>query len=180
MNERARPGTHGHASGPYTGPALLGIYLNDHLAGATAGAERARYLVRTCGDSALGAAVAPVAAEIAEDRATLIRVMRRLGVPVRQYKVYAGRMAERVGRLKTNGRLLHRSPLSTLLELEALRLGVQGKQAGWRTLRHLADTDDRLDARELDGLLERARRQTDTLEELRLQQVRTVFPDAGG
>ncbi|CAL9340661.1 hypothetical protein SUDANB58_00260 [Streptomyces sp. enrichment culture] len=178
MAERSRPGVPGPASGPYAGPALLGIYLNDHLAGETAAAERARYLVRSCGGSALGTAVAPVAAEIAEDRATLIRIMKRLGVPVRQYKVYAGRVAERVGRLKANGRLLHRSPLSTVLELEALRLGAQGKEAGWLTLRRLADTDDRLDARLLDGLLERARHQRDTLEELRLQQVGTVFRGA--
>jgi hypothetical protein len=39
-----------------------------------------------------------------------------------------------------------RSPLSDLEELELLRLGVEGKAAGWRTLRTQADTDARLDA----------------------------------
>jgi hypothetical protein len=60
------------------------------------------------------------------------------------------------GRLKFNGRLLARSPLSDLEELELLLLGVEGKAAGWRTLRTLADTDTRLDAGRLDELISRA------------------------
>ena len=65
--------------------------------------------------------------------------MAALDVPVRTYKVYAGLVGERVGRLKLNGRLLARSPLSSLEELELLSLGVTGKAAGWRTLRLLAE-----------------------------------------
>ena len=71
--------------------------------------------------------------------------MATLGIPVRTYKVYAGWIGEKAGRLKFNGRLFTRSPLSRLEELELLRLGVEGKAAGWRTLRVLADTDQRLE-----------------------------------
>ena len=67
--------------------------------------------------------------------------MASLGVTVRAYKVGAGWIGEKAGRLKLNGRLLTRSPVSDLEELELLRLGVEGKAAGWRTLRTLADTD---------------------------------------
>ena len=49
-----------------------------------------------------------------------------------------------------------------------LRLGVEGKAAGWRTLRTLADTDTRLDPGRLDELISRARRQADALEDLRV------------
>ena len=49
-----------------------------------------------------------------------------------------------------------------------LRLGVEGKAAGWRTLRTLADTDTRLDPVRLDELISRARRQADVLEDLRV------------
>ncbi|SEB81326.1 MULTISPECIES: hypothetical protein [Streptomyces] len=154
---------------------LLGIYLNDHLAGATAGALRAGHLARTSRGSALGRAVGPVAMEIAEDRAALLGIMRDLGVPVRRYKVCAGWAGERLGRLKGNGRLIRRSPLSTVLELEALRLGVEGKAAGWQTLRRLSAVDQRLDPARLDTLLERARRQQNTLEEWRIREAETVF-----
>ncbi len=49
-----------------------------------------------------------------------------------------------------------------------LRLGVEGKAAGWRTLRILADTDARVDVGDIDELIARARRQADVLEELRV------------
>ncbi|MFE9438871.1 hypothetical protein ACFYO2_07680 [Streptomyces sp. NPDC006602] len=160
---------------------LLGIYLNDHLAGATLGVDRARTLAdaESERDPALADAVRPIAEEIAEDRAELLKIMRRLEVPVRRYKIVAGRLAERAGRLKANGRLVSRSPLSPMLELELLRLGVEGKAAGWRTLRRLADADTRLDPGQLDNLLERAHRQLDTLEQLRLRQVSTTFQESG-
>jgi hypothetical protein len=107
--------------------------------------------------------------EVAQDRATLLQIMATLGVPVRRYKVYAAWAGEKAGRLKLNGHLTSRSPLSSLEELEMLRLGVEGKAAGWRTLRTLADRDSRLDLGQLDDLIERARRQSQALEELRIR-----------
>jgi hypothetical protein len=106
--------------------------------------------------------------EIAEDRDALIDIMKALDVPIRQYKVYAGWAAEKVGRLKLNGHLTGRSPLSDFLELEGLRLGVEGKLALWRILVRLAVDESRLDAPRLDDLVVRAQRQISTLEELRM------------
>jgi hypothetical protein len=94
--------------------------------------------------------------------------MAVLGIKVRRYKVGAAWIGEKAGRLKLNGHLFARSPLSDLEELEILRLGVEGKAAGWRTLRTLADSDARLDPARLDELISRARRQADVLEDLRV------------
>ncbi|WP_055490901.1 hypothetical protein [Streptomyces sp. TP-A0356] len=149
---------------------LLGVYLNDHLAGATIGTERAQYMARALQGSPLGKALAPIAAEIAEDRRSLLAIMSRLGVSPHRYKVGAAWVSEKAGRLKPNGRIVARSPLTNVLELEFLRLGVEGKAAGWRLLLRLADDDGRLDRRELEELFERAQRQLRTLEELRLQE----------
>ncbi|GHH78099.1 hypothetical protein GCM10018793_27650 [Streptomyces sulfonofaciens] len=160
---------------PPTPSDLLGIYLNDHLAGATAAVERAGHIVRTQRGSALARTLEPIGTEIAEDRRSLLEIMGRLDVPVRRYKICAGMAGERLGRLKSNGRLVRRSPLSSMLELEALRLGVDGKAAMWETLRRLPDGTGRLDHRRLDDLLERARRQRNTLEEERRRQAGTVF-----
>jgi hypothetical protein len=104
--------------------------------------------------------------------------MRALGVPVRGYKVYAAWIGEKAGRLKFNGHLLSKSPLSYLETLEMMRLGVEGKAAGWRTLRVLADSDKRLDSARLDELISRARRQSDVLEELRVRAADEVIADA--
>ncbi len=154
---------------------LLGIYLNDHLAGATGGVELARRAARSHPSSKTDETLKRIAFEIVEDRVALLEIMAALGVPARRYKVYAAWTAEKVGRLKLNGRLLHRSPLSNLVELEALRLGVEGKASLWCTLRALIDRDDRLDAARLDELTARARRQADTLEELRVRTAVEVF-----
>jgi hypothetical protein len=151
------------------GPELLGIYLNDHLAGATAGVELAHRMARSHTGPGAGSTLQRLAAEIAQDRSELRDMMAGLGVPARRYKVCAAWIGEKAGRLKFNGRLRTRSPLSNLEELEMLRLGVEGKAAGWRTLRVLADSEDRLDGARLDGLMSRARRQADLLEELRVQ-----------
>jgi hypothetical protein len=105
--------------------------------------------------------------------------MAALGVPARTYKIYAGWIGEKAGRLKFNGRLRSRSPLSNLEELEKLRLGVEGKAAGWRTIRVLADQDERLDATRLDDLMSRARRQADLLEDLRVRAAAEVIASAG-
>lgn len=158
---------------------LLGIYLNDHLAGATAGVERVRHLTHAQRGTALGAALRPVAAEIDQDRRSLVEIMRSVDVPVRRYKAYAGWLGEKAGRLKPNGRLVRRSPLSTLLELELLRLAVEGKASGWQALRRLTDVDPRLDAARLDELLDRARHQQRTLEELRARQTGETFTHTG-
>jgi hypothetical protein len=151
-----------------SGDSMLGIYLNDHLAGATAGTELAHRMARSHGDGEDSGTFRRLAAEIAQDRAALLDIMTVLGIKVRSYKVGVAWIGEKAGRLKFNGRLFARSPLSDLEELEMLRLGVEGKAAGWRTLRTLAETDTRLDLGRMDELISRARRQADLLEDLRV------------
>nr|WP_239148871.1 hypothetical protein [Streptomyces sp. SID12501] len=57
-----------------------------------------------------------------------------LGVSTDHSKAALGRLSEKAGRLKPNGRLFSRSPLSDVLELESMLLGVQGKTSCWRPL----------------------------------------------
>jgi hypothetical protein len=160
----------------HKGHDLLGIYLNDHLAGATGGVGLVRRMAAAADPGSESARVlSTLAAEITQDRLALITIMGTLGIPVRGYKVFAGWAGEKAGRVKLNGHLLARSPLSELEETELLRLGVEGKAAGWRSLRALAGRDSRLDADQLDALLERAQRQSDTLETLRVDIAQRVF-----
>ncbi|HEV2778462.1 MAG TPA: hypothetical protein VGX25_03595 [Actinophytocola sp.] len=154
---------------------LIGIYLNDHLAGAIVGTDLAKRLAAAERDRPGGQALARLADEIDEDQAALRDMMAALGVPVRRYKTVAAWAAEKLSRLKPNGRLLARSPLSAVLELEALRLGVEGKAAGWRTLRARAERDPRLDPDRLGELIDRAHRQIDELERLRVRTAAEVF-----
>ena len=140
--------------------SMLGIYLNDHLAGATAGAELAHRMARSHGDGQDSGTLRRLAAEIEQDRAALLDIMAALGIKVRRTR-WAPPGSGRGRPAEVQRPSLARSPLSDLEELEMLRLGVEGKAAGWRTLRTLADTDTRLDPGRLDELISRARRQAD-------------------
>ncbi|WP_406193493.1 hypothetical protein OH807_02865 [Kitasatospora sp. NBC_01560] len=141
----------------------LHVYLNDHLTGAFGGAALADRIARTHPDSRRAAEMRRLARDVEEDRDALVRIMHRLGVPVRHYRTWLGLAAERLGRLKPNGTLVRRSPLSDLVELEAMRAGVEGKAALWRALRAIADTDRRLDPGDLDRLAQRAADQAGVL-----------------
>ncbi len=159
-------------------PALLGIYLNDHAAGAVGGIELARRIEKSHRGTPAHAPLEHLSGEIAEDRRSLLHIMGTLSIGVQRYKGYGAWAAEKVGRLKLNGRLFRRSPISDVLELEALRLGVEGKAALWRTLRALANHETRLDLQQLNELAARARQQIETLERLRMQAAVEAFSGA--
>lgn len=113
----------------------LTIYLSDHLAGATGGVRLARRLLDSNReDERLGQPLARLCAEIEADRTTLLRVMDALDASRSRTKEAAAVAAEKLGRLKLNGHLRGYSPLSRVIELEALQIGIAGKAELWRTL----------------------------------------------
>lgn len=148
---------------------LLGIYLRDHHAGSTAGRE----LARRCRDNNRGNDYEPflrdLARAIEEDRNELEHLMDMLGVAHDRLKQIGAWAAERVGRLKLNGRLTGYSPLSRLVELEGLKMGVTGKLALWTSLRDVANQDPRLAVTDFDKLITRAEEQLAGIEEHRLR-----------
>jgi hypothetical protein len=145
---------------------LLGIYLNDHLAGSTVGLELSRRARGSNEGNEYGEVLERVTKGIEEDRETLQRLMSELGIRRDHPKVTAAWIAEKFGRLKPNGRLLSYSPLSRLVELEALALGISGKLSLWETLAEVAGEDARLDPDELRRLAERAERQRKDVRQL--------------
>lgn len=162
-------------------PRLLGLYLNDHLAGSTAGLDLLNRAARAHRGGPLGPQLERLAREVGQDRESLKEIMQSLDVPVRRARAALGWLGEKAGRLKLNGRLFSRSPLSDIIELEAMRLGVEGKRSCWRTVRSLADRDDRIDTAQLAWLLDRAEEQAETLERLRtLCALRVFAPGHGG
>ncbi|HUA75821.1 MAG TPA: hypothetical protein VL988_13790 [Solirubrobacteraceae bacterium] len=147
---------------------MLATYLNDHLAGATAGRELARRAAASNQGSLLGDFLEGLAVEIDEDRDALLALMAALDVGVDRFKVLGGWTVEKLGRLKLNGRLFGYSPLSRLLELEALALGVAGKLGLWQALEELALPERAIAGVDLPDLQERAERQLEQLERNRL------------
>jgi len=154
---------------------LLAIYLNDHLAGSTGGLELARRALGANRGTDFEPPLEQLATEIAEDRTALVDVMSRLGVGRDPLKVWAGWAAEKAARLKLNGRITGYSPLSRVLELEGLALGVEGKGALWRALSRICGDDARLAGVDFDELLRRAERQRGVIERERLRAAELAF-----
>lgn len=157
--------TAGSAAGQLAG------YLNDHLAGSTAGLE----LARRCRDHAHGegprAELGALVSEIGEDRETLLALMRALGVrpdPVRQGLAWLG---EKATRLRLGNPVFAGPDLGRMLELEALALGVEGKRGLWEALRGTPAVT----GLPLEELVARAVRQREVLERHRLAAADAAF-----
>ncbi len=142
---------------------LLEVYLNDHLAGATAGRDLARKLVKDTAGTPHEAAMAQLLADIDADRTTLEDVMKRLGIEQHPSKQAGTWLAEKVGRLRFAEPLTGSANLSRLMEMEGLSMGVHGKRLLWETLQETHATDPRLAEVDFGYLVERARHQLDTL-----------------
>lgn len=145
---------------------FLSVYLNDHLMGSTAVIELVRRASREHAGTELGAFLSRLAREIAEDRQALRRLMAAVGARPHVGKVALAWLAEKAGRLKLNGTILRRSPLTPFVELEAMEIGIYGKMLMWTVLR-----DERppgSSAVDLDALLVRAQRQLDEVERHRV------------
>jgi hypothetical protein len=157
------------------GEEPISIYLNDHLAGATAGLQLARRVAGRNRASAWGRELEAIAADIESDRTALLHVMDRLAVAQDVVKAALGWGIAQASRLKLTGELLGYTPLSRLEEIEALALGVEGKLALWQALRRALSGDPRLQGVDLDELIARARAQRRLLERLRMQAADDAF-----
>jgi hypothetical protein len=146
---------------------FLRIYLQDHLAGSTAGLELARRTRGANEGTEYGTPLAKIADEIEADRRQLEGIIDDLG--------FGGDRLEKAGRLKLNGQLTGYSPLSRVVELEGLLSGITGKKALWVALLELAPSEPRLDAELLGRLRDRAEEQRATVEELREKAAREAF-----
>lgn len=112
----------------------LAIYLRNHAAAADAGKDLFDRMARSQADRPWGPTLVAVATEVTQDVKTLRALLRDWGVRPDPWSSLALRAGERVGRLKPNGHLLSRAPLSDLVEVEAGLDAVHAKACGWQAL----------------------------------------------
>ncbi|QSQ16475.1 hypothetical protein [Myxococcus landrumensis] len=155
----------------------LGIYLSDHHAGSVAGIELARRTEAENHSNPVGHFLAGLIPELREDQHTLEAVMRVMGLRGDALKSRAAWVAEKVGRLKLNGSWVRYSPLSRLVELEALCSGTEGRISLWSTLARLQLQDLRLSAFDFEILIARADVQKAALQRLRARAADVAFAD---
>jgi hypothetical protein len=153
---------------------MLGIYLNDHLAGSVVGSSLARRTARKNEGNYYGTQVAEIAEEIEEDKRALRRLMETAGVRRKQTRLAIAWLVEKAMRLKPNGRLGRYSPLSRVLELEELTMGITGKLELWRSMDAVRDGSSLADV-DFTRLIERAEGQRDRVEDLRVRAAREAL-----
>ncbi|MCL3860150.1 hypothetical protein [Actinotalea sp. K2] len=144
---------------------LLAVYLNDHLAGASAGVARLRRTADGLSGTPVGPDLDRVAREVEGEREELRGLLADLGVSESRSKQVALWVGERIARLKANGRLTRSSPMTPLLEVELLRSAVMGKRGLWQTLADLSPALG-LDGPRVTALLLQTDAQLDTLDQV--------------
>lgn len=113
---------------------LLAVYVRNHLAAGRGGIDLFRRVARNTEGTHAGPDVAAIAAEVDADLQSLLAIARELGITENKPFGLAARVGETLGRLKPNGTLVRRSPLTDLIELESLLDAVVAKLAGWNAL----------------------------------------------
>ena len=156
----------------------LGIYLQDHLAGATLGLELLERCRRNNDGTRFAAPLRELAAEIGADRETLLAVMRDAGATPSRLKITVAWALEKAQRLKPNGRLVGYTPLARVEELESLAVGIGGKLAMWRVLDELSAAGRRVGGHDFRVLAGRAEAQLRKVEGLRIEAGRAAFVHA--
>lgn len=112
----------------------LKIYLDDHRAGAAAGTDLARRLWRKNRSGPWETELKEIRKWIKAEKETLDSVRAAVGVSGGQGKRALALLSAQAARLKPNGHFLRYSPLTRVVELEALMSGVQSKLGLWSAL----------------------------------------------
>jgi len=116
---------------------LLRLYLADHRAGSVGGISLARRMASS--EHRHASQVKVLEGELNESQHGLDRIMSLVGAQRSAVKDAVAAAGERLGRLKSNGRFVRRSPLSDVVELELLACGLAGQRQLWRALSNLGD-----------------------------------------
>ena len=116
------------------GDARLRIHLSDHFAATAFANELALRSLRHNRGSEFEPWLRSFLDENDRQRSLLLDAMRRVGAAANPLKALAARIAERLGRLKLNGQLRGYSPLSRLVEMEALLGAIAGSRSLWIAL----------------------------------------------
>jgi hypothetical protein len=113
---------------------LLRAYISDHLQLIRAGHDLACRTRRREPDGELGSLLDAVADELREQESVAIAFLRQLGAGAPWLRLAIGAAAEKIGRLKPNGRFLQASPLALVFELEVLEAMLESASRFWRVL----------------------------------------------
>jgi hypothetical protein len=147
----------------------LHTYLNDHLAGSVAAIELLDDLIEHHSEDR---PFRDLRAEIQVDQDTLRDLVRKLGAKESAMRKAGAWLAEKFSRVKIGDA---DDSAGLLQALEALALGITGKQLLWRSLAAIAPKFPALQGTDFSELETRAHDQFEWVEGLRLEMARETF-----
>ena len=110
----------------------LAVYLKDHLAGSAAGIDLAQRLQAQTDGTPLGEVMAGLVADIQADRETLEGLMKELDIDQGGLKQAAGKVVEKLARVRTDKRITGDAALSRMMEWSRCRWASRASgPCGW-------------------------------------------------
>jgi len=153
----------------------LAIYLNDHLAGSIAAIEAIDHLVETYRGKPIAAFCKELRDQITADQYELREIMRALDVKESSVRKAGAWIAEKFARLKLQPEGEGSGDPGLFLALEALVLGITGKQILWRALATLPESWSQLRRFDFARLQARAIEQAERVDAKRLEAAREAL-----
>jgi hypothetical protein len=150
----------------------LYTYLNDHLAGSVAAIELLDDLIEHHSGDRFGKTFRDLRDEIQVDQDTLRDLIRKLGAKESAMRKAGAWLAEKFSRVKIGDA---DDSAGLLQALEALALGITGKQLLWRSLAAIAPNFPALQGMDFSELEKRVHDQFEHVETLRLEMARETF-----
>ena len=145
--------------------SALESYLNDHMAGATAGTNLAKMAAEEHRSDEHGPFFGEIAYEIAADHETLQQLLAALAVTSSATKTALAEIGSKMMAPKfISG---DDDQLNAFVTLETLSIGVEGKVCMWKALKTVEDAYPTLAQFDIDELLARAGSQRERIEEER-------------
>jgi hypothetical protein len=149
-------------------------YLNDHLAGSVAALELLEHLIKVYQGKPLGNFFQELRADVKADQEVLRMLVQRFGKESAIRKAGAW-IVEKFSRVKIKAAGEDVGEMGLLQALEALVLGITGKQLLWRALNASLGSSPLLRGADLAHLEERAIEQVERVEGKRLEAAREAL-----
>jgi hypothetical protein len=156
--------------------SYLANYLNDHLAGSVVALEMMEHLEKPHAGSNVAHQIADLRADVLADRAELERLMSTLSIPTSPTRKAMAWLSDKTGEIKLRMDDRTDGPLCLLEAVEAIAIGIHGKEGLWRAL--CAARVEGITAVDLASLQRRASEQRERIETLRLDAARFALQAA--
>jgi hypothetical protein len=153
----------------------LTTYLKDHHAGSVAALELVDHLIEIFEGKPLEQFFKNLRKEIDADQGRLEELIKRVGAKESAVRKAGAWVAEKFARMKVRVNDSEKDQMGLLDALEALLIGITGKEALWSALEAASENVASLRGMDYARLRQRAREQSDLVNAKRLESAREVF-----